>query len=173
MTYLKSILVLVLIAVVAAAALTFAFNNTKPIIDRIRQERQDEALKKILPEADSFKEKTTDGETYFIASKNGQTIGRIFRQAQKGYAADPIVMLVGVSDGQVTRVEILDQRETPGLGDKVKEDYFRDQFIDKTADDPLVVKQDVDAITGATISSRAVANGVKESLELNKKLGGN
>lgn len=170
MSYLKSIITLLVIAVAAAAALTFTYGNTKPIIDRIKKERQDAALKRILPDADSFEEKTEGKSTYFVATKEGTPIGRIFREAQKGYDATPVTMLVGIGDGNVVAVEILEQRETPGLGDKIKDDWFREQFVDKTKDDKLVVKEDIDSITGATISSKAVANGVKAALELNSKL---
>ena len=65
----------------------------------------------------------------------------------------------------------LDQAETPGLGTKVTEPKFRDQFKSKEGND-LKLKKDggsVDAITAATISSRAVANGVHEGMEWYKK----
>lgn len=170
MSYVKSIMTLLVIAVAAAAALTFTYGSTKPVIERIQKERQDAALKRILPDADSFEEKKIDGKTYFIAKKDDIFIGRIFREAQKGYDATPVTMLVGIGDENVVAVEILEQRETPGLGDKIKDDWFREQFKDKTKEDKLVVKEDIDSITGATISSKAVANGVKAALETNSKL---
>lgn len=170
MTYIKSIATLLIIAVAAAAALTFTYGSTKPIIERIQKERQDAALKKILPEAESFEQKAAGDSIYFIGKKGSQEVGRIFRESEKGYDATPVTMLVGVSDGKVVAIEILDQKETPGLGDKIKDDWFRAQFKGKTTADKLIVKQDVDSLSGATISSKAVANGVKDALQKNAEL---
>jgi electron transport complex protein RnfG len=78
-------------------------------------------------------------------------------------------MTIGIApDGTVAGLAIskLDQTETPGLGVKITLPAFRDQFRGKNAD-AVRLKKDggtVDAITAATISSRAVANGVREAL---------
>lgn len=170
MKYVKPVVVLFLIAVVASGALAYTYGFTNPIILKIKAKEQKEAMQRIFKDADNFKEKEQDGVIYFSAFKDGKEIGRIFRESQKGYSADPIILLVGVSSGKVKAVEVVEQTETPGLGDNVKQEWFRGQFEEKSLDDQLTVKKDIDAITGATISSRAVANGVKSALEKNDKL---
>lgn len=80
-------------------------------------------------------------------------------------------MLVGVTaDGKVIDFTILEANETPGLGDNASKPAFRDQLKDKSADKLVVVKdpskkENVQAMTGATISSRAVTLGVRNAVE--------
>lgn len=82
----------------------------------------------------------------------------------RGYSG-PIEMMVGIDpQGKVKGLKILNQRETPGLGANIVKPGFLNQFIGKSQKDPLEPKSDIDAITGATISSRAVCQGVKEAL---------
>ena len=74
-------------------------------------------------------------------------------------------MLVGVDpELRVKGMKILSQRETPGLGTNVEKPKFQKQFIGKGMKDAIEPKKDIDAITGATISSRAVCEGVKTVL---------
>ena len=73
---------------------------------------------------------------------------------------------------------MLEHNETPGLGDNASKPKFRDQFKGKKIDSLEVTKEHSDtkhiqAMTGATISSRAVTRGVKEAVEKAAKLGGN
>ena len=93
--------------------------------------------------------------------------GEAITVAPRGYAG-PINMLVGVDKAKVVGVKILNHRETPGLGNKIVKPEFLRQFAGKTLTDPIEPKKDIDAITGATISSRAVSKGVREALDNNK-----
>ncbi|HVN67537.1 MAG TPA: FMN-binding protein, partial [Candidatus Sulfotelmatobacter sp.] len=78
----------------------------------------------------------------------------------------PISMMVGIDNGgKVSGVKIISQKETAGLGADIVKPKFLKQFIGKDAKSKLEVKQDIDAITGASISSRAVCQGVKDALE--------
>lgn len=82
----------------------------------------------------------------------------------RGYSG-PIDMLVGIDpQGKVKGLKILNQRETPGLGANITKPGFLRQFVGKSAKDSIEPKKDIDAITGATISSRAVCRGVREAL---------
>jgi electron transport complex protein RnfG len=86
-----------------------------------------------------------------------------------GYGGE-ISMRVGISSTRsVTGVKILKMQETPGLGTKAQEANFLAQFIGKTLSDRLQAKEDIDAITGATISTQAVADGVRKALEHHDK----
>ncbi|MEK7852033.1 MAG: RnfABCDGE type electron transport complex subunit G [Deltaproteobacteria bacterium] len=175
---LKMGLVLTVICVIAAASLAKVYEITKVRIDRNMVELEEKKRKDILPNAVSFEEKQIDGKSVFVGKDaEGKAIGSIFKVAPRGYAG-PVNAMIGVDgSGKVLAVNItkLDQTETPGLGTKVTEPKFRNQFKDKDGD-ALKLKKDggsIDAITAATISSRAVANGVKEGMEWYKKAIGN
>ena len=80
-------------------------------------------------------------------------------------------MIVGMNTyGKVTGIKILSMSETPGLGTQANTPEFIGQFLGKTIKSKLKAKQDIDAISGATISTQAVANGVREALILFSKL---
>jgi electron transport complex protein RnfG len=83
----------------------------------------------------------------------------------QGYSG-PIDMLVGINrQGKVKGVKILNHRETPGLGANIVKPDFLKQFEEKSQKDPIEPKEDIDAISGATISSRAVCSGVRLALQ--------
>jgi len=104
--------------------------------------------------------------------KNGTSAGWVAKTSGQGYA-DKVELIFGMdSDAKnVTGIFILDQKETPGLGNKIVEDSWRSQFINKSTDTPFnVVKQgkggvnEIDAISGATISSRTVTKLVNQAV---------
>ena len=111
----------------------------------------------------------------FAALKNGRAIGVALRTSRFSYGG-AIKLLVGVdTDGRISGVKILEHSDTPGLGanaasptyyvDRAKGIHFYDQFAGKMAGDPFVPKQDVIAITAATVTSQAVAASVKAAGE--------
>lgn len=166
--------VLTVICVIAAVALAKVYDITKVRIDRNMVELEEKKKKEIIPQAASFEERQIDGKSIFTGKDaEGKVIGSIFKIAPRGYAG-PINAMIGIdANGKVMAVSItkLDQTETPGLGTKITEPKYRGQFKGKDGDD-LKLKKDggsIDAITAATISSRAVANGVKDGVEWYKK----
>ncbi|MCG8637186.1 MAG: FMN-binding protein [Desulfobacterales bacterium] len=109
---------------------------------------------------------------YDLRLKDGSLAGHVAKAAAQGYA-DKIELLLGLDAGgnKITGLFILDQKETPGLGNKILEQPWRDQFTDKAADTPLVVVKtgaakanEIDGISGATISSRSVAGIVNTTI---------
>lgn len=104
--------------------------------------------------------------TVFKASKDGKTIGWVAKNKGQGYA-DKVELLLGLNPkaDAITGLFILDQKETPGLGNKIIDSSWRKQFLGKKTDINLAVVKtgakapnEIDAITGATISSRTVCN---------------
>ncbi|MGD8250686.1 MAG: FMN-binding protein [Desulfobacterales bacterium] len=102
----------------------------------------------------------------FQAKKDGVLAGWVVKTAGQGYA-DKIEILVGLSPdaSRVTGLFVLDQKETPGLGNKIVTDDWRGQFVGKSTETPFEpvkggakADYEIDAITGATISSVAVAS---------------
>jgi len=166
--------VLTVICVIAAGSLAKVYDVTSVIIKKNEKEMDEKKRKEIIPDAVGFEERQVDGKTIYTGrDAEGKAIGSIFKIAPRGYAG-PINAMIGVGDGgKILAVSItkLDQTETPGLGTKITGPKFRDQFKGKE-DNDLKLKKDggtIDAITAATISSRAVANGVYEGIEWYKK----
>ncbi|MEK6656119.1 MAG: RnfABCDGE type electron transport complex subunit G [Nitrospirota bacterium] len=167
---LKMGMVLLVICAIAAAALAQVYSVTSVIIKKNDEEAEKKKRQDVLPSAARFEEKEIDGKKYIMGyDAEDKMIGGIFKAAPKGYSG-PIKITIGVApDNSVTAVVItrLDQTETPGLGTNVTKPKFLVQFKGKKGND-LKLKKDsgaIDAITAATISSRAVANGVKNGWE--------
>jgi electron transport complex protein RnfG len=182
---LKLGVILAIYATAACVGLAFVYAGTEKVIAERQQADLDAALKQLFPEADNFKPITDitsadpsviiDRESAFEAIRNGKSIGAVLQASGAGYGG-MISVLVGVStDGMISGVKILEHNETPGLGanagsakyyvDRAKGIHFYDQFVGKKANDPFEPKQDVIAITAATITSRAVAGSVKAAGE--------
>lgn len=153
--------ILMAFCVISAGALAFVYLFTQPQIERYARMSFENSLKEALPGADSYKEIE---KNIFQGKKGERPVGWVFSASPQGYGGK-IGMLVGVDlKGKVTGVKILSQTETPGLGVNILKPSFLNQFVDKTAADQLEPKKDIEAITGATISSRAVSLGVRQSI---------
>lgn len=96
---------------------------------------------------------------------NDNTTGIAFAVDGNGFGG-AIRLMVGLDPAtrELRRVKVLDHLETPGLGARITEESFLKQFENKSLDDAFTAKQDVDAITGATVSSQAVAATIKAAL---------
>ena len=180
--------ILAAFALVAGAPLAFVSIKTMPIIIENKLRAESEARAEVLPGmAGGFEIKGEgSGFTYWIGYSDiakSEPGGYIFTAEGKGYSST-IAIMVGVDvNGAITGVKILSQQETPGLGARIEEirhgekyPWFTRQFKGKTASDAIIVTKDggdIDAITGATISSRAVSSAVKRGLtELMGETGG-
>ena len=109
---------------------------------------------------------------------NPQNIGYVVEGFGKGYSSYINILVSVDKDFTVKKINILHHAETPGLGDEIEKDYFLKRFEGKTIDTLVVIKGEtadkVEAISGATISSRAVTeDGVKNGVKmLKEKLSG-
>jgi electron transport complex protein RnfG len=160
--------VLGIITLIAGLALGGVYALTKDAIAERNVLAAQAARMAVLPEADSFTEQTPpEGlDAFFLALKGDAVIGKIGVITVKGYGGD-IEIVVGVNmEGVLQGISVggSDFNETVGLGARVKEGAFTSQFTGKSP--PLTVNADVDAVTGATISSRAVTDGVNHAAAL-------
>jgi Na+-translocating ferredoxin:NAD+ oxidoreductase subunit G len=166
---------LVVVYVVGGVLLAAVYVNTSPIIYRNSIKEKKAALEKIMPEANRI-EKLGDWTIhekqaeYFIAKKDSQVCGYLIESYGKGYSGLIHVLLATDTAGKIIRISILSHAETPGLGDEIETGWFKKQFIGKTGAQMKVIKgptqENVQAISGATISSRAVTeDAVKTALE--------
>lgn len=159
-------LVLTIIAVVAGSLLAFANQITEEPIRQQNLEKTHGALTELFPEADGFEEITlSEGDellSAYTAVKAGQTIGYAATIASQGYAG-PVEVVTGLDTAfalRGIRVGGSGFKETEGLGSRAKEPTFTDQFQGKTP--PLRLGQEIEGISGATVTSSAVVEGVNQ-----------
>ncbi len=186
-------LTLTVICLLAAGALAVSYRLTKPTIDERARADRKKALQVVLPGAAAFSDLISGSEIdyYEGSTPDGKVVGYAFSGEAKGYSST-ISVMVGIDPGgAITGIEILDQKETPGLGTQAVEvpatrnfwqallgrgekgpagrPPFQEQFRGKTVSGLNVVKgktaTGIEALTGATITSRAVTDAVKTSLE--------
>ena len=164
-------IVLGIICLIATLVLAVTYEFTKPKIEAQLKQEESSALKAVMPVADSFSEKSVEGIDYFEALKGDALNGYCVRALGTGYNGH-IRMIVGIdTKGVISGIEVLEQSETPGLGDRIREVYpgekepwFLRQFKGKLAA-TVMLNKDIDAITGATISSKAVTNAVRDTVK--------
>ncbi|MEA1996665.1 MAG: FMN-binding protein [Gemmatimonadota bacterium] len=172
--------VLTLITMCAAGALANVYLLTRDRIAYVEAAREEAARKAALPDAVLFKaDSTKDGFRFFRAyndsSANAGVSGFVAMALGKGYSSN-IRTFVGVDlKMKITGIKVAFQQETPGLGTRIEEvkrgeesPWFQDQFKGKTVEYLEVVRgkdpERIEAITGATISSEAVAGSVREAV---------
>ncbi len=150
--------VLGIICVGASASLGYVHSFTKDRIIAQAQAEENESLKEVMPEARSFEAvKRGDEILYYKAmGSGGEEVGYCFKASGKGYSS-VIETVAGMRlDGTLTAIKVVSQNETPGLGTRVQEESFTSQFKGRLDFDG------VQAIAGATISSRAVIASVRD-----------
>ncbi len=160
--------ILALICVVASASLALVYSVTKPRIIAQAQAEEEAGLKEVMPEGVSFEpvKSGNDLPYYKVCAKDGSFMGVVFKASQKGYSSTIETMAGMLKDGTITAIKILSQNETPGLGARVAETEFTGQFKNKNTEGLASIQ----AITGATISSKAVIDSVKRKAEEIKAL---
>ena len=172
--------ILGLITVIAAGSLAVVNQATKPQIEAYKAQQQIQARKEVLPAAKEGVYVSNDEASdfpYYVGYARADTtepVGCVLLASGKGYSST-IEMVVGVDPaGALTGISIVSQQETPGLGAKIteirygeSEPWFQIQFKGETRSQLSVDKDggEIDGITGATISSRAVTDGVRAALE--------
>jgi len=159
------VIFLALIVFIAVVLLMYVNNITRVRIIQQREAKIVSQLKNIFPDMEKYELK----DDIYIILKNNQTIGYSFIAKGKGYGGE-INTLVGINkDFTIKEIVVLSNSETPGLGTRITLSSFTDQFKGLKSADVVLSKEGgkVDAITGATISSRAVTESVKKELDKN------
>ena len=161
---------LVITCLVAALALAQVYAVTREKIETQRVEATRRSLAEVLPGAGDFEPAVPDS-VWLGTDAAGTRVGAVIRVARQGYGG-PVPVFVGVDTaGRITGLRVASAaeglRETPGLGLKALEPRFQDQFRGRTAADLRLEKDGgtLDAITAATITSRAVTEGVRAGME--------
>lgn len=175
----KSTLILTLITLVAGLSLATVYEVTKDPIAAAEEQAKMDAFRVVMPDAESFESLTDKSVTYegvrieqVVAAKSGdkQLGWALTVTSSEGYGGD-ITVAMGVSpDGTLTGISVISQSETAGLGAKCADDEFTSQFAGITGGVVSYVKggataqNEVDAISGATITTDAVVSAVNAGL---------
>ncbi|MDR2850310.1 MAG: RnfABCDGE type electron transport complex subunit G [Verrucomicrobiota bacterium] len=165
----KLILVLTIICAVSSALLAAVYSKTKDPISASLERRTANAAAKVMPKGAALPErKVVEGETFFVAQQDGRPVAvAVEGRSPNGYGGE-IVLMVGLGvDGTLVNYQKLVASETPGLGTKMESDGFRNPLLGLPLAGDWRVKKDggkVDAITAATISSRAVLECIRDAI---------
>lgn len=157
----------ILLVVVVFVAISIVMVVSNFTMAKIIAERDAEIIAQfetIFPDLDSYRFREDFYEIYDI---NEQLIGYAFIARGNGYGGE-IDILIGIdTDYNIEKISILSNTETPGLGTQIEEGFFTDQFIGLGADDIDLIDDGgkIDAITGATISSKAVIDAVRDTID--------
>ena len=193
-TIVKDTLILFIITLIAGFGLAAVYGLTKEPIAQADYNKQQNAYKTVFPDADQFVEITdfdsaaatelsgcTNGDTVNgcvqAVGADGSLLGYVVTVTDpNGYGGD-ITLSIGVTlDGTLNGYAITTIAETPGLGMKAKEPAFADQFAGKSCESYVVTKatpaadNEIQAITGSTITSDAVTGGVNTGLAYYREL---
>jgi electron transport complex protein RnfG len=180
------ILTLFLVTAIASTSLGFIYSITRKPIEEASRLKKQNAIKAVLPSFDNEpsrnpEKRVTDNDTLYLyyAMKNGNWIGTAVETfTDKGFSGRIKIMVGFTEEGKIYDITVLEHQETPGLGDKIEKKksydkktglYWNSQFIGV---DPsqfkLTVRKDggdVDAITAATITSRAFCDAVQRAYD--------
>ena len=173
------LITLLAITVAGSFAIAWVYQLTAAPISIVKKEKTSKAIKEVLPaniannpvEAAKTIELGGEGyECYFGKDEQGNiTSYAIKSTSHQAYSGELVVMVGFLADGTIQNVKVLEQKETPGLGTKITEAAFLQQFLQKNPQSfSLKVKKDggdVDAVTAATISSRAFCDGVNRAYQ--------
>ncbi|SHJ52992.1 RnfABCDGE type electron transport complex subunit G [Tepidibacter formicigenes] len=171
-------IILLIITSISAVVLGFTNNVTLPAIEKQNELANIEARKQVLPEAKDFKpfEENIDSSMVIEVYKGldgSDIVGYTIKTAPKGYAGVVEVMIGIGTDGTIHGVSIGNHAETPGLGAKAANEEFKGQYKGKSVDKNIEViknpgpkENEIVAISGATITSKAVTDGVNEAMRV-------
>jgi len=188
-TAIKMIVVLTLITVLSGGLLASLDSITAPKIKKFRLQELKAAIANVLPEYDYYEEIAQGQTVLYVGKKKGQDepVGVAFRIIGSGFQGK-ISIMVGIEPSfvKLTGIKVLEQVETPGLGTKIVYDpskksdplWFSSQFKGRvTSPFMTVIKNvkpekstEIQAISGATITSKAVVRMLNDNIKLSKEI---
>ena len=167
----KPVGVLLAICIIIPLALSVTNKVTAKKIAELEAAHSKKNMQSLI-DADNFEECENGEITYYAAINGGKTAAYIFTESSKGYGGDVSVMTAIKPDGTVAGVAILDvSGETPGLGQNAAKESFFSQYIglkkgvSVLKNGAKAENNEVDAVTGATITSTAVTRAVNKALD--------
>ncbi|HNT29124.1 MAG TPA: RnfABCDGE type electron transport complex subunit G, partial [bacterium] len=181
--FVNMFVVLLVIGLVAALALGFTYSKTRPEIEAAALKKQEKIITTVLdgisydnkPLAEKYAVDGFNGLELYPAKQGGELVGVAVKTVSpSGYSGNVWLMVGFKPDGTINKTAVLEQKETPGLGTKM-DTPWKDQYNGKNpGTNNLKVKNEggeIDAITAATISSRAFSEAVQKAYDAFKKGG--
>ena len=175
-SFINMFLSLTLISLAASAILGTVYEYTKIPIEQAYRNKKIEAIKQVVPEFNNnpyeemLRLPTNEGDSLEVypAKMDNAIVGyAITTYTKQGFSGDISLMAGFNADGSICNITVLEHKETPGLGSKMNEPRFKDQFKNiNPAKTVVKVKKDggqIDGITAATISSRAFCDAVQRA----------
>ncbi|MFH1639186.1 MAG: FMN-binding protein [Chloroflexota bacterium] len=156
--------IIVVVIVVFCSVFLLSFVNRFAEV-KIR-EQEDAAslapLKVIFSGMSNFR---LENDIYVILDGNGNTIGYAFKAMGTGYGGDISIMVALEDANTVKGIAIVSQSETPGLGSRITLPAFAEKFVGKKIENIKLTADggEIDAITGSTVSSRAVVDAIRNT----------
>jgi len=175
----KMIVTLTVLGALAGIILAVVFKMTDPLIRINREKELKAAIFTVLPEAEDYRTLTKElkGEVvtvYVGLGSSGSPVGIAFKADGNGFQGNVGIMVgLGLDFMKLKGIEVLDQVETPGLGDRIREKWFKAQFKGVEVHPKIeYIKyrkpekpNQIQAITGATISSNAVVTNINNAIK--------
>lgn len=164
----KLILTLTIIGLISALSLAYVYQLTTPIISEHQAAAKKEAILNVLPESDNYNEVEKNGIIFY----EGNVEGEIAMSVTGGGFQGEIEVMIGANpfDGKIYRIKVINHSETPGLGAKITDKSFENNFTEKPFGNYIVVKRtatnptEVEAISGATISAQKVTDIINKAI---------
>ena len=169
------LLVLTMVGFLSGLCLALVYKSTAPIIAANQENQTQKAVFKVFPQAKNVEQlKNKAMEIFLVKDAMGNNLGYAFTCAGNGYQGE-IKIMVGIKTDMITMtgIEILESQETPGLGQEITADFFKKQFINLMSVPDITYvkgakptkKNEIETITGATISSKAVVNILNKGIQ--------
>ncbi|MFW6022169.1 MAG: FMN-binding protein [Halanaerobiaceae bacterium] len=163
------IITLTILGIVSALSLAIVYERTTPMIKKHQEVAKREAILEVLPSSDSYTEESKNGMIFYEGNR-GNEVAVI---ASGGGFQGQIEIMIGANpeSGIIYGIQVLTHSETPGLGANITSEDFESNFREKPFGNYSVVKRpaaeatEVEAISGATISSEKVTNIIEEAID--------
>ncbi len=172
---LKPAITLFVICLIVALLLSVTNLMTRNKIEAMNQQAEASSRALVLPGATSFED--SKDKSYVVGKKGSDILGYVFTTKSKSYGGDLGVMTGIDKDGKVTGVVILSTNDTPGLGLNAQKENFRDQYKQASPEKGFEVvksspagKGQIEAMTGATITSKAFTDCVNQAVVQYQKI---
>jgi electron transport complex protein RnfG len=164
---------LLTICAVVAAVLAGVNMITKDKIAEIQNQKIEKAIQEVIPNAQDVQQLPLSGDAGIVQAVYTANGSYALQMAPGGFDGE-VIMMVGISEGKVAGISVISHTETPGLGavaaaQNAKGEAFRGQFVGQEG--MLAIGDQIDAMSGATITSTAVVTGVNAALEYVANMG--
>lgn len=164
----KMVLAMTVLGMISAALLTGVYAWTNPIIEANLRQIFFEKIEEYLPEAkdtENITEEDQYPEIHVVYGPDDELIGFMIENTAGGYEGDILYFAIADEEGYIKGVEVIEHTETPGIGAEIEREEFRQQFVGKHYTDSFAAGDEIDIISGATVSSQAMIASLRNTMQ--------